>query len=141
MAFLLDTNVVSELRRARTGKADANVVAWTRAQTPGLLFVSVITVLELELGVRQVERRDPDHGRGLGVWLENQVLPTFAERILPVDTAVARRAAAFHVPDPAPERDTLIAATALVHALTVVTRNTSDFERTDVDLIDPWLMD
>ena len=139
MAFLLDTNVVSELRRARTGKADPNVVAWAGAQPSGALFMSAITVLELELGVRQAERRDPEQGRGLRAWLEGQVLPAFDGRVLPVDVAVARRTATLHVPDPAPERDALIAATALVHSLTVVTRNTSDFDRTNVALVNPWL--
>lgn len=141
MAFLLDTNVVSELRRARTGKADPNVVAWAGAQPSGLLFVSAITVLELELGVQLAERRDPEQGRGLRAWLEGQVLPAFEGRVLPVDAAVALRTAAFHVPDPAPERDALIAATAFVHSLTVVTRNTDDFERTGVPLVNPWLAD
>ena len=139
MAFLLDTNVVSELRRARTGKADPNVVAWAGAQPSDALFLSAITVLELELGVRQAERRDPEQGRGLRAWLEGQVLPTFDGRVLPVDVAVARRTATLHVPDPAPERDALIAATALVHSLTVATRNTSDFDRTGVALLNPWL--
>ena len=139
MAFLLDTNVVSELRRARTGKADPNVLAWAGAQPSGALFLSAITVLELELSVRQAERRDPEQGRGLRAWLEGQVLPTFDGRVLPVDVAVARRTATLHVPDPAPERDALIAATALVHSLTVATRNTSDFDRTGVALVNPWL--
>ena len=139
MAFLLDTNVVSELRRARTGKADPNVVAWAGAQPSGALFLSAITVLELELGVRRAERRDPEQGRGLRAWLEEQVLPAFDGRVLPVDVAVARRTATLHVPDPAPERDALIAATALVHSLTVATRNTSDFDRTGVALMNPWL--
>ena len=139
MAFLIDTNVVSELRRARTGKADPNVVAWAEAQPSGALFLSAITVLELELGVRQAERRDPEQGRGLRTWLEGQVLPAFDGRVLPIDVAVARRTATLHVPDPAPERDALIAATALVHSLTVATRNTSDFDRTGVALVNPWL--
>ena len=139
MAFLLDTNVVSELRRARTGRADPNVVEWAGAQPSGALFLSAITVLELELGVRQVERRDPEQGRGLRAWLEGQVLPTFDGRVLPVDVAVARRTATLHVPDPAPERDALIAATALVHSLTVATRNAGDFDRTGVVLVNPWL--
>ena len=139
MAFLLDTNVVSELRRTRTGKADPNVVAWAGAQPSGALFLSAITVLELELGVRQVERRDPEQGRGLRAWMEEQVLPAFDGRVLPVDIAVARRTATLHVPDPAPERDALIAATALVHSLTIATRNTSDFDRTNVALMNPWL--
>src|SRR5689334_19513239 len=123
--FLLDTNVVSELRKAKAGKADTNVVAWAAAASAATMFVSVITIQELEIGVLLVERRDARRGAVLRRWLETQVLSTFAERILPVDTAVARRGAELHVPDPRPVRDSLIAATALVHQMPVVTRNVS----------------
>jgi predicted nucleic acid-binding protein len=102
------------------------------------MFVSAITMQELEIGVLLAERRDPSRGSILRRWLEAQVLPAFAERILPIDTVVARRGAALHVPDPRPVRDALIAATALVHGMTVVTRNTADFAPMHVDLIDPW---
>jgi len=136
--FLLDTNVVSELRKAGAGKADKNVVTWATSAAAGTMFVSVITVQELEIGVLLAERRDPSQGRILRRWLETQVLPAFAERILPVDSAVARRSAVLHVPDPRPIRDSLIAATALVHGLPVVTRNVADFAPMGVDLIDPW---
>lgn len=136
--FLLDTNVVSELRKARGGRADANVVAWT-ATTPTLdTFVSAVTILELEMGVLIVGRRDPQQGRVLRRWMEDQVVAVFEERILVVDEAVARRAAALHVPDPRPDRDALIAATAMVHGMTVVTRNTADFAPTGVALLNPW---
>jgi toxin FitB len=136
--FLLDTNVVSELRKASAGKADKNVVSWASSTSAGDLFVSVITIQELEIGVLLAERRDPSQGRLLRRWLEAQVIPAFTHRILPVDTAVARRGAALHVPDPRPSRDALIAATALVHAMPVVTRNVTDFEPTGVDLVNPW---
>lgn len=136
--YLLDTNVVSELRKARSGRANANVVAWAAPIQPGSLYLSSITVLELETGVLLVERRDTAQGTILRGWLENAVLPTFADRILPVDTAVARRCAALHVPDRRADRDALIAATALVHGLAVATRNTADFEATGVPLLDPW---
>jgi toxin FitB len=136
--FLLDTNVVSELRKAGAGKADKNVVTWASTASAGTMFVSVITVQELEIGVLLAERRDPARGRVLRRWLEAQVLPAFADRILPVDTAVARHSAALHVPDPRPVRDSLIAATAIVHGMTVVTRNVADFRSMDVDLMDPW---
>lgn len=133
--YLLDTNVVSELRKP---KPDRNVKRWARSASPSVLFVSVITVLELETGVLRVERRDPRQGRALRTWLDTQVLPAFSDRILPIDTAVAQRCARLHVPDPMADGDALIAATALIHGLTVVTRNTSDFVRAGVELLDPW---
>lgn len=136
--YLLDTNVISELRKANSGKADAKVVAWANSVVPASLFLSAISVLELELGVLLVERRDQVQGKRLRVWLENQVLPAFAERVLVVDTAVARQCAGLHVPDPRSERDGLLAATALVHKLTVVTRNVADFAPTGVALLNPW---
>jgi len=137
--FLLDTNVVSELRKAKSGKADPNVVAWANTIPVPEMFLSSITVLELEAGVLLAERRDPAQGSILRVWLETRVLPTFADRVLPVDTAVALRCAKLHVPDPRPERDALIAATALVHGMCMVTRNVEDFQATGVGIMNPWL--
>jgi predicted nucleic acid-binding protein len=136
--YLLDTNLVSELRKARTGKADPGVVTWAEGITNEDQYLSVITVLELELGVRLRERRDPAQGAVLRAWLERQVLVGFAGRILPVDTDIARRCAGLHVPDRRPDRDALIAATALVHDLTLVTRNVRDFDGTGVALHKPW---
>ncbi|NTV10041.1 MAG: type II toxin-antitoxin system VapC family toxin [Zoogloea sp.] len=136
--YLLDTNVVSELRKAKTGKADQNVVAWASAVQSASLFLSAITILELETGILQIERRDPAQGSMLRTWLGNHVLPAFEGRILAVDCAVALRCAKLHVPDPRSDRDALIAATALVHGMTVVTRNVADFEATGVAIFDPW---
>lgn len=136
--FVLDTNVVSELRKAHTGRADARVMAWAAGVPATQLFVSVITVLELETGVLQVERRDPRQGKVLRAWLDNHVLRAFHDRILPVDAAVARCCARLHVPNPRAERDALIAATALVHGMTVATRNVADFAPTGVPTLDPW---
>lgn len=136
--FVLDTNVVSELRKARSGKADTRVLAWASSVAAGSLFLSAITILELETGVLLVERRDPAQGKILRIWLNDQVLPTFSGRVLPVDTAVALRCAGLHIPDPRSERDALIAATALVHGMTVVTRNTADFASLGVALLNPW---
>jgi toxin FitB len=137
--YLLDTNVVSELRKAKSGKADGNVVAWAASVPPLGLFLSAITILELETGVLLVERRDPVQGGILRIWLNDHVLPAFAGRILAVDTFVAQRCARLHVPDPRADRDALIAATALCHGLTVVTRNVADFEPTGVQILNPWL--
>jgi predicted nucleic acid-binding protein len=136
--FLLDTNVISELRKARAGKADANVVAWISSVPEASLFLSAIAIQELEIGTLLAERRDVAKGALLRAWLDDHVLPTFSERILPVDTAVARRSAALHVPDPRPIRDGLIAGTALTHGMTLVTRNVSDFKSTGATLLNPW---
>lgn len=136
--FVLDTNVVSELRRAKAGRADRNVVRWAARVPAESLFVSAITILELETGVLLVQRRDTKQGALLRAWLDQQVLTAFSGRVLPVDTAVALRCAALHVPDPRSERDALIAATAMVHGMTVVTRNVADFAATGAPLLNPW---
>lgn len=136
--YLLDTNMVSELRKVSSGKADAGVAAWAERVDASSLFLSAISVHELELGVRLMERRDAAQGALLRQWLQESVLPAFDGRILPVDVAVARRSAALHVPDPHPLRDGFIAATALVHSLVVVTRNVADFNASGVELLNPW---
>jgi len=136
--FVLDTNVVSELRKAKAGKADRGVVAWASGVPPEDLFVSVITILELETGVLLVQRRDPKQGALIKAWLDQHVLPAFSGRVLSVDAAVAQRCAALHVPDPRSDRDALIAATAMVHNMTVVTRNVADFQPIGVPLLNPW---
>ena len=136
--FVLDTNVVSELRKVRFGKADAQVAKWADSVEAVYLYVSAITILELEIGVLQMEGRDPVQGAMLRAWMDNHVLPEFTDRVLPVDTAVAQRCARLHVPDPRAERDALIAATALVHGMTIVTRNLADFEPTGVPVLNPW---
>jgi predicted nucleic acid-binding protein len=136
--FVLDTNVVSELRKVRLGKANAQVARWADTVEAVTLYISAITVLELEMGVLLVGRRDGKQGKALRSWLDNQVLTEFADRILPVDVRVAQRCAHLHVPDRRSERDALIAATALVHGMTVVTRNVDDFAATGVKLLNPW---
>jgi predicted nucleic acid-binding protein len=134
--YLIDTNVVSELRRRE--RAAPRVREWAGGASDTDSYLSVITILEIQKGILMVERRDERQAQSLQSWLDSALLPRFATRILSIDAAVARRCAALHVPDPRPDRDALIAATALVHGLTVVTRNSSDFEGTGVKLLNPW---
>jgi predicted nucleic acid-binding protein len=136
--FLLDTNVVSELRKAGSGLADANVVAWLSAEDASSFYLSAITVMELELGILLKARKDAAQGARLRAWMDGHVLPEFSQRTLSVDSAVALRCARLHVPDPRPERDSLIAATALVHGMTMVTRNVGDFAGMGLTLVNPW---
>lgn len=135
--FLLDTNVISEARKS-AGRADHHVVRWLDSHDRALMFVSVISLLELEIGVLRVERRDPPQGALLRTWLDGRVRPAFAGRILPVTDRICVRGARLHVPDPRPERDALIAATALEHKLTIVTRNVSDFSDVALKVLNPW---
>ncbi|MYE25553.1 MAG: type II toxin-antitoxin system VapC family toxin [Gammaproteobacteria bacterium] len=135
--YLLDTNVVSELRKP-SSRIDHRVRAWAARTPSGDLYLSVIVLLELEMGVLAIERRDVVQGERLRKWLQGQVLPAFAERTLAIDATVARTCAKLHVPDRRPDRDALIAATALSHSMTVVTRNVSDFASIDVPTINPW---
>ncbi len=137
MMYVLDTNVLSELRKVRLGKTDGNVTAWTESVDAADLFVSAITIMELELGVLSIERKDATQGAMLRAWLEQHVLPEFSRRMLPIDTAVAQRCARLHVPDQRGERDALIAATALVHGMALVTRNVADFKPTGVTIVNP----
>jgi len=136
--FILDTNVVSEIRKIRPGTAHPYVALWADSVNASSLYLSAITVLELELGILQLERKNPQQGSILRRWLESCVLPEFEDRILPVDARVARCCASLHVPDPRSERDAMIAATARVHGMTVVTRNQGDFERTGVPWLNAW---
>ena len=136
--YLLDTNVVSELRKVRLGKANRHVATWADSVDASDLYLSAITVHELELGVLLVERRDAAQGALLRTWLNQYVLPAFMGRILPVDVSVAQRSAQLSVPDPRPVHDGLIAATALVHGLTMVTRNVADFTACGVTILNPW---
>jgi predicted nucleic acid-binding protein len=139
--YILDINTISEIRKIRLGNADPQVARWADSVNTTDLYTSAIVLQELELGVLLAERRDPVQGAILRTWLDSHVLPAFSGRILPVDVAVAIRSASLHVPDPRPVRDGLIAATALVHGMTVVTRNLADFLPCGVRLINPWNSD
>jgi predicted nucleic acid-binding protein len=134
--YLLDTNVVSELRRST--KAHPGVSAWAHKLPAASLYLSAISIMELEIGALLVERRDHKQGVILRAWIAGRVLPAFDGRILAIDTAVAQRSAALHVPSPRSDRDALIAATALVHGMTVVTRNVVDFQPMGVVVVNPW---
>lgn len=136
--YLLDTNVLSELRKLGDGRADAKVTAWLANRDANSFFISVITVMELEIGILRVERRDQRQASLLRQWVDTIVRPEFSARTLPIDEAIALRCARLHVPDPRSDRDALIAATALHHGMSVVTRNVADFTATGVPLINPW---
>jgi toxin FitB len=136
--YILDTNVVSELRKTKSGRANPNVVSWISARDADLFFISAITVLELEYGTLLMERRDARQGAELKHWLQTTVYDAFDGRILPVTGSVAQQCAALHIPKPRPERDCMIAATAMVYGFEMVTRNLRDFEGTAIGLIDPW---
>ena len=139
--FLLDTNVLSEICKVSDGRADTYVVKWLCNVDAASLYLSAVTLLETERGILKIERRDSTQGLRLRTWMDRYVLPAFESRILPVDTAVALRCTSLDIPDPRPERDALIAATALVHGMTVVTRNIANFEPTGVPLFNPWQHD
>lgn len=143
MMYLLDTNVVSEMRKIRgvhspKAKINWHVQVWLESVPASSLYLSVITILELEVGFHLLERRDPAQAGVIRSWVRNHVLPAFSDRILDVNIDIVQHCAALHVPDPKDDRDSLIAATALVHGMTVVTRNVSDFRSTGVRLLNPW---
>lgn len=138
MKYLLDTNVVSELRKVGDGKADLNVTTWLGAKDSRDLYISAITILELERGILSIQRRDIEQGSRLRTWMDSRVRPEFAERMISIDEAIATRCAHLHIPDRRNEADALIAATAIVHGLVVVTRNIHDFQGTGVVIVDPW---
>lgn len=138
--YILDTNVLSELRKTKTGKADKNVVSWASTVPAQTMYLSVISILEIELGILRIERKDDVQAQRLKSWLETQILSTFEGRMLPITVDIVRQCAALHVPDPRSERDALIAATALAHGMTVVTRNVSDFKETGAIIMNPWVV-
>jgi predicted nucleic acid-binding protein len=136
--YLLDTNVISELRKAGTNRIDPNVARWAKSVSASTLYLSAVSILELEIGILLLERRDGSQGAVLRAWMDGRVLATFQGRILAIDTPIALKCAGLHVPTPRSDRDALIAATAMVHGMKVVTRNVLHFEPTGVGVVDPW---
>ncbi len=134
--FILDTNIISELRRLE--RALPALKAWAATVPAAEQYVSCITIMELDVGALAIIRKDKVQGEILNRWINNHVLPFFKDRILPIDTEIARRCATLHVPNPRGDRDALIAATALVNGMTVVTRNVADFAPTGVPILNPW---
>lgn len=134
--YLIDTNVLSAMRRQ--DKAEPQFAAWVKTTIPEDMFISALTLFEIKVGALRIIRRDPKQGRDLERWITEFVLKAFESRILPIDAAVSLRCATLHVPDPRPNIDSLIAATALEHRLTVVTRNIADFKPLGVTILNPW---
>ncbi len=134
--YLLDTVTVSELRKGQD-RADPGVVEWNGTVSADHTHLSVVTLRELRTGALLVDRRDPHSGSALLRWVDH-VAAAYAGRVLPIDAAIAEVCAAIHVPHPKPAEDAWIAATASVHGLTVVTRNTTDFATMDVPVHNPW---
>lgn len=136
--FLLDTNVVSELRKVKNGKANAHVVAWLGTQNPSDFFINAIVQMKLERGILAMERKDPIQGHHLRQWQSELFAKFLTNRILPITDTTAQLCAKLHIPDHAPENDAWIASSALEHRLILVTRNVADFERMGVRLFNPF---
>jgi len=136
--FLIDTNVLSEIRKFASGKADSNVVAWAQSVDSSELFLSSISIMELEAGILLAARKDKNKAAILKHWLHEYVIPEFGERILPFGLMESLCCASLHVPDRRSERDAMICATAIVHKMCIVTRNIADFPPGRVTLLNPW---
>jgi predicted nucleic acid-binding protein len=135
--YLLDTNVVSELRKLQVGKADPNFSAWFAGISLDLIYVSVITLFEIEHGVLLIGRRDRAQAEVLRRWFD-KIQVQLEDRVLPVDQVTALHCASLNVPDPRPWRDAFIGATAHVHRMVLVTRNLRDFQGLNIQTVNPW---
>ncbi|MEA2604868.1 MAG: toxin FitB [Acidobacteriota bacterium] len=135
MSYLLDTNVVSELRKGR--HCNPGVASWFAEVSSAEIYLSVLTVGEIRKGIENIRRRDESTADVLEAWL-GELVATHSDRILPIDEAIAEQWGRFNVPDPLPVLDSLLAATASVHGLTLITRNVKDVKRTGVDCLNPF---
>lgn len=135
--YLLDTDIISEMRKVKSGKANANLIEWLARQDSSIC-TSVVVMMELEQGILGVGRKDPQQGRALRVWFDSMAASLLAGRILPIDETTAVICAKLHIPDRSPENDAWIAATTKQHGLILVTRNTKDFEHSGVKMINPF---
>ena len=137
--YLFDTNIISEIRRIRYGKCNKGVENWVNSIPSHQIYTSVVVMMELERGILSMERRDPLQGKVLRTWFEQQVRPTFKGKTLYPDDITATLCAGLHIPDKVPDNDAWIAATALRHHFTLVTRNIKDFEKMGVKLLNPFI--
>lgn len=135
MSYLLDTNVISELRKGE--RANPGVASWFADVADEEIFLSVLTIGEIRRGVESVRRRDPDSAAALDSWLA-RLSEAHRDRIVPLDRPIAEEWGRMNVPDPLPVVDGLLAATARILGLTLVTRNTADVEGTGIELLDPF---
>jgi toxin FitB len=138
--FLLDTNVLSETRKLAKGIGSDQVKEWFTAQQSQDLYISVISLFEIERGILLLQRRDKPQAAILQKWFAQKLKPEFKSQTLGIDERIASECAALHVPDPKPYMDALIAATARVHDFTLITRNTKDFEPMGARCINPWVL-
>ena len=134
--YLIDTNIISELRKG--SRANSSVLRWNTTVPLHAQWMSSVSLYELELGVERLKSRDHQQWEHLRYWLDRQVIPAFQGRIIPFDQEIAQLCAGLHVPNPKPERDSMIGATALVKGLIVVTRNESDFLPMGCQVLNPW---
>lgn len=136
--FLLDTNVISELRKIKIGKANKGLEIWSKNHNKKIMFLSVISLLELEIGALSLERKDPKQGTVIRMWIDEIIKPKFKDRIIPVSTKTVLICSKMHIPNRKSITDSLIAATAIEHNLTVITRNEKDFEETGAKIFNPF---
>lgn len=136
--YLLDTNVISEMRKIPKGKANPNVANWFKTTKPSQLYTSIVVMMELQRGMLLKKRKDTIQSKNLEIWLKMSVKYTFAQHILYITDEISDICADLHVPNPRPENDAWIASTAIAHELILVTRNVGDFQNMPVRLLNPF---
>ncbi|MCW9732591.1 type II toxin-antitoxin system VapC family toxin [Avibacterium sp. 20-15] len=136
--YFIDTNVLSEIRKIKSGKANQGVINWLSEINEQQIYTNIIVMMELERGILAKERKDPWQGKILRQWFEHTIKTGFSNRILHLNDKTAKICATLHIPDHCPENDAWIAASAIQYGLTLVTRNTADFSRMGVKLLNPF---